>query len=693
MTETPDMMDYAPPQTGDGESAPSDDDRKFLVQARKDFLSSVKNRNHNAWRKEAEEDFEFVTGGDGYDSGQWSREDAERLKEENRPIITMNRLEPLVEGIVGAEVNNRQQVSYEAREAADKAVAQCGMEVAMWARDFDVQDEETDQFRNALICGMGWTVHAMNYQEDLDGRYTVISADPLGHVWDVDARRPNLSDARWIGYVETMGKEKFHALFPDEKGAGDVFGQKDFRGRDDDPAKYNTDYDDPNIQDVEGYAEPDKIRVLEYQCSKMEPAYRVLDPSVGKLSPAMEPREFSQMKQAVEAQGAVMARFGTPVDMPEDLDQPAPMVFRFLLQQRKVFYRAFITGNRLLGEVERSPWRNGFTRQCVTGRRDRRRNTWYGMVRAMKDPQRFTNKFMSAAIHHYNSNPKGGVFYEQDAVENAEDLRSQLAHPSPAIELAPGGLGKIQPIQPAQPSAALDRLIQIVSDMPPLVTGVSLEWLGVAGRDQPVGLEQTRKLATLSIVSPIFSSYKQYRKRSGRLLFDFIRDYFPISTIERVVSEEMQPMAKQLKQADTLKYDIHVDDAPLSPSIKATVFSVLKDMLQFLPPELAPVYLPIFLKNSPLPATLTTAVEAAMQPKPPDPMQQTEKLLELRKMAAEGAAKEADAALKNAKAGNEEDKPQENQANRMMELIDGMLNYEQTRMQMNAKSQNGGQAQ
>jgi hypothetical protein len=308
------------------------------------------------------------------------------------------------------------------------------------------------------------------------------------------------------------------------------------------------------------------------------------------------------------------------------------------------------------------------------------------MVRAMKDPQRLTNSMMSASVHHYNSNPKGGVFYEEDAVDNATDLEARLAHPAPAIKLNTGGLAKIQQIQPAQPSAALDRLLQVVSDIPPLVTGVSLEWLGLASRDQPVGLEQTRKLATLSIVSPIFSSYRKYRKTSGRLLFDYIKDYVPLSTIVRVVSEPNRQFAKQLKDSDTLKFDIHVDDAPLSPSIKATVFSTMKDFMQFmyegLPPTARNEAVKAFFEFSPLPGTLVQrlvkAMDAASQP---NPLQQIAQMLDLAEKKSIIDKNEAKALLDQAKAQTETGKPQLEQDKLDLDAMDQVLNLIQTKMQ------------
>lgn len=675
--------------TADESGQPSPADKKFDLQAKRDFMSSAKSPNHIKWREQADEDFEFVAGGSYDDSGQWRKTDIDKLKLQDRPIITMNRLEPLIEGIVGAEVNNRQEVSYQAREPGDTGVAVALLEAGKWARDNNVEEEETDAFRSTIICGMGWTAHSMDYSRDMDGQYQVVSTDPLSHYWDPNAKRPNLVDARWVGYVDIIDRDTFKTMFPGQKGADNVFGVKSQASGADDstrPEKYPSDYDDPELQGVEGAdTTPDQVQVLEYQCYTMEPAFRVLDPATGKLSKAIDKEEFEQLKQAAEAGGAAMVRFGTPPPDPEE-GQPLPVVFRYLAQDRRVYYRAFYSGDKRLGERERNPWRNGFTRLCITGRRHRKRGTWYGLVRPMKDPSRFANAFLSAAIHHYNSNPKGGVWYEDGAVDNEDDLEARLAHPAPAIKLNAGGLAKIQPITPAQGSMALDRLIQVVSDMPPLVTGVSLEWLGLASRDQPVGLEQTRKLATLSIVSPIFSSYREYRKIAGRLLFDFIKDYVPQSTLQRVLSADSQPYVQALKDADTLKYDVHVDDAPLSPSIKATVFSSMKDFMQFmaqgLPPAVTAEAAKAFFTYSPLPAQLVAKLVKAMeQAQQPDPMAKIRSMLEMAVQKSVIDKNQAQALLAQAQAQTEIGKPQLEQDKLDMEAADQTMNLMQAGIQ------------
>lgn len=651
-----------------------------LMQAKEDYESATKNRWQKKWREKAYKEFDFVAGGDGEDSGHWTEEDLDLLRERKQPPVTFNVTEKLIEGLSGVEINNRQEVAYKPREPTDTGLAGALTEIGKWMRDNDVEEEDSDAFRNALICGMGATVASLAYDEDPDGRYQQVSVDPLGLRWDVRARRPNLSDARWIGFVSEWDRDRAHEEFGrDANLSASIFGDQDpLESRGDEPSEYPTDYNDPAIQDRN---EPPSTvaMVFEYQFYRLEPFYRISHPD-GRMSESIDGETFAKMQDEAKINGIPF------VDQTSSSGPLGPGEVGYLKQQKRAYYRAFFSGDRMLGEPEVNPYRDGFSILPITGRRDHNKGTFYGVVRAMLDPQRFTDKFLSDSIYHYSTAIKGAMKVGEDALANPEAAEGQITAPNGMVTMAQGKFDQLQPLPPTPFPPMLPQLLQVAMDAPPNVTGVSEEFIGIASRDQPIGLEQTRKLATLSIAAPIFSSYRKYRKAQGRLILAFMKDYIPESSMARVTSAQAKQFVPTIKNLDAHRFDIHVDDAPLSPSMKSTVYSVMKDFLQFVPPQLHSAYIPEFLDYSPLPADMVAALKKTIAAAgAPSPMQRIGEILTLVERAMKIRDTDADAAMKLAQAEHLSGQASAEQDKLDLKAQDQVMNLLQTMLQMGGR--------
>ena len=176
-----------------------------------------------------------------------------------------------------------------------------------------------------------------------------------------------------------------------------------------------------------------------------------------------------------------------------------------------------------------------------------------------------------------------------------------------------------------------------------------------------------------------------------------MQEFFTITTMTRVVSDALKPIVPLIKKIDNWKFDVHVDAAPLSPSTKATVFSVMKDFLQFMPPEMQSLYLPEFIRNSPLPAKLASTVADAMEKKAqPNPEAKAKAdavfRAELEKLVSETVENNMNAVWLNAKAnaesakvGLEGEKIDQKETDSQRDLIQTVL---QTQAAILSKSQN-----
>ena len=577
----------------------------FVDTANKRFQESKTFWNN--WRAEARDDFAFISG------NQWLDADRAYLEEQKRPPITFNYSEKMVDAVVGAEVSNRQRVQYAPRSVEDAPLAELWTNAAIWVRDeCNAEDEETDAFRDALICGMGWTRTKVSYDEDLDGKIEVTRIDPLEMYADPAASKLGLIDRRFHFHIWWVNKSDAKREWPDsvafaESGESDVARGTIRRGH-----RYEGDAED----DVERHK--DQVQIRLYEGFELEPVYRVADPSgIHEI----DEKTFQKYKKQFDAVG-----------------------IQYLKQMKKTYFRAYFAGDTKL-EAGLSPCQKGFTFQCITAKRDRNKNTWYGITRVMKDPQRWANKWLSQILHIINSNAKGGLMAEIGAFVDPKKAQDEWSSPDSITLLREGGINKVEQKQmPAFPSG-LDRLMEFALSSLPMVTGINLEALGLANREQAGVLEAQRKQAAYGLLSPLFDALRRYRKNQGRILLDFIHNFISDGRLVRIGGPESQQFLPLTKQPDAPEYDIIIEQAPNAPDVKEKTWETLVQILPAMMKAGYPVP-PDLLDYTPLPTALSVKWKqyVAKQGQPNPQMQQLQQ--QVQQLAQENQTLKQDQSIK-----------------------------------------------
>lgn len=538
---------------------------------REKFIEQANNRYRQArdfwrnWRVEAMDDYAFVSG------KQWQADDEAILRAEKRPPITFNYSEKMIDAVVGAEVSNRQEVSYHPRGVEDSALADLWNAAAKWAREeCNAEDEETDAFRDALICGLGWTWTRMSYDEDLDGKLIVERVDALEMYADPAASKPGLADRRWHDRLYWVDRAEVHRHWPD---APDTLDTEDLQGG---VVRHGHRYDDNDDEERERHK--DQIQLRMHECYELEPVYRVgLEDGLQELSAT----DFNKVKAELDKANIPYAK-----------------------QQKRVYYRAFFAGETLL-ELKKSPCQVGFCLQAITGKRDRNKNTWYGLTRVMKDPQRWANKWLSQILHIINTNAKGGLMAEIGAFVDPTKAQEEWSRPDSVTLMNEGALSqkKVMPKAAAPYPSGLDKLMEFALGSLPMVTGINLEALGLANREQAGVLEAQRKQAAYGLLAPIFDSLRRYRKEQGRVLLYYIHNYISDGRLVRIGGPESEQFLPLTKQPNAPRYDIVVDQSPNAPDTKQKTWETLVEII----PAMLKAGLPLppdLLDFTPLPATL-----------------------------------------------------------------------------------------
>ena len=220
----------------------------------------------------------------------------------------------------------------------------------------------------------------------------------------------------------------------------------------------------------------------------------------------------------------------------------------------------------------------------------------------MKDPQRWANKFFCQIMHIFNTNPKGGLIYEKTAIDDSFDIESKWSDSSGIVEVEDGALaaGRIKERTMSNYPASLDKMLNFAIASIRDVSGMNVEMLGMADREQSGVLEQERKKAALVILAPLANALRHYRKQQGRMLLKFMAKYIPSNTMVRYLEKGQEQYVPFTKDFDVHKYDVIVDTAPSSPNLKSEIWTSMSQML----PQLIQAGVPIppdILDFSPLP--------------------------------------------------------------------------------------------
>lgn len=649
------------------------DSRKKVNESDEDLLRQARAHWNEAfthwskWRVLAKEDYAFVAG------EQWDDNDKRKMVSEMRPAVTFNRIQTVVNAVSGSEVGNRQEVKYFPREQGDARVSELMTSAAQWVRDgCDAEDEESDAFMDMIISGLGCTETRLDYTRNLDGDIVIDRIDPMETYPDANATKRNLDDKRYVFRVKDYSRDEFRYYWPDAEipspNSKDTWG-----GETGEPTKQDNYREGEYLSsDKKSFPTTMKIRVAEYQWCEYETVYRVADPS-GEIVPLDEKRftvykqqRADEIKAAEQQVSAAREEWKNasklmadqlpgietmPVESVMQLP-PIPEALKegrdYVKQRKKVVKQAYFAGSQVLQEGY-APIKEHFTYNFITGSRDRNANTWYGIVRVMKDPQRWANKFFSSILHIINNSAKGGVMAERGAIGDTRKFEQDWARPDRVTYVE-----KLDGVREKQlatyPNGLADLMTYAISSIRD-VSGVNLELLGLADRQQAGYLEAQRKQAGMTVLATMFDALRRYRKEQGRLMLAMINEYIADGRLVRVVGDEGAQYVPMMKQPGVLEYDVVVDEAPSTPNNKERVWGILQTMLPSIM-ELPAGHQVLLeaLKYSPLPESLVAKVEELFAQGTPDPAQDQAAQLEMAQGQADVENTQADTQKKLAEA-------------------------------------------
>ena len=593
-----------------------------------------------------------------------------------RSTVVFNKVKPYIDAVAGFMVQLRRKPEYQARMMDNVQQVELSTYyngVSDYARDnANLAHLESRQDKEMLITGVSAIDTNITYECNPDGEVKAENIQYDDIFWDPQAREPNLIDSRWVFRRKKFSRKEAEKRFPGVK--PDEF--ESYRSLETNYT-YNPQgglYD--KIAIGIGVTEEDLVEVYYYQYWELETYYRARNPIYDMIDPAMR-EQAAQLMEVMRARREAGATQETVEDyfefdpfaeylvMTPSIRTDMKEVFEFFdldveyqRHDKRVYYTAIITGEKVLSKFK-SPDQQGFTIKFKTGDFDQENNRWFGMVQALKHPARYANKALTEMLYVIASNSKGGVMYEESAVENPARFEQQWATTRSAIQVNDGAIsgGRIAPKAQASLPNGYENIYNISSQSMNEVTGINKEFLGNASSSQVSALLESQRInQVVSTLACYFDSIALYQKEHAKLMMTYFKMLAENSEgrMVRIVGQDGAARFEELT-ADrfNMEYDVDIGEAPISATQKQETTQIMLTMADKLAVMGQNIY-PMVVPYLPIKESDKAKLIQALQPQAPSPeqMQAQQQLqqIQMEGQMAQIAKTRGDAMLSEARA-------------------------------------------
>lgn len=152
-----------------------------------------------------------------YAGHQWPDDDAGKLDKEKKPRVTFNRSAPLIDVLVGAEVQNRRRMIFNPSDPHwNKGTGKADLATSsvVWALESAKASHYRSRvLRDMLVGGLGFESLYPDFSRNPDGLLKIDRCDPREMRWDPAARDFNLRDARWMARKRRWSRSEIKSTF------------------------------------------------------------------------------------------------------------------------------------------------------------------------------------------------------------------------------------------------------------------------------------------------------------------------------------------------------------------------------------------------------------------------------------------------------------------------------------------------
>lgn len=499
-------------------------------------------------RQRAADDMRFAIG------KQWPDDIETQRRNEQRPCLTINRVQQMVKQVVNDMRQNRPAIKvHPVDSGADVAVAEV---LSGMIRHIEVDSNAADAYDHAGECavkgGEGYfrIVTEFEYPESFDQCIKIRRVrNPFSVYIDPFAKEADGSDAQWCHVIDDMPKDDFKREFPEAK-----------------MVDYETSTDSPD------WINDETVRVCEYfeVEKKSDTLYLLKDGTSALLSdmPGTPPKEIILKSRQAETRQVKWYKV-TAVEILEE--KPWPGIYIPIIR---------IPGEEhdIEGEVHR-----------------------FSLVYHAKDPQRIYNYSRTAAVEQVALAPKAPFIIAEGQVEGYEDEWGSANTKSyaylPYKPTTIGGVAVPPPMRQGYAGTPVGAMtdLQLAADEIKATTGIYDASLGNRSNETSGVAIQRRDAQADTATFHFTDNLARGIRYCGRQLVDMIPKIYDtprqvrilgVDGAESIAAVNMPDpfTGKKINPLDVGRYDVTVDVGPSFQTRRQEAAESMTAFVQAFPP-------------------------------------------------------------------------------------------------------------
>jgi hypothetical protein len=537
------------------------------------------------WREDAIESYKFVKG------DQWSDKDKQKLADEDRPALVINKIISPVMFLAGVQRQQRTEVKLVPFERGDVRGSEImtGLYKYIAARS---REKEVDSrvFLDKIVTGLGFWKLGIDFDQTAEGELRWERVSPLAIFADPNWVENGWSKAQYVMHALWMNLDALMQEYPQHK--------SEIRQQYGDWLHGDSAYGDSGLTSISGdhsgdafssrrhFWDPEtqRARVVEAWWVEVLRTKVAVDLRSNRVS--SEPEDIEVVKQLLDQFPEAAERVAL-IERPVRQVKVAKFMNDILLDE---FDSPFTGDNAgrfpIFPAVGYRLWGNPI-----------------GTVQNMKDPQREKNKRRSSMIEVVRRLPHG-VWMNQESEGADPRILEKVA-------TGAGGVVSFRTIEPKlvpppelpQSLVYLDRMSdQEIRDIPNIhseLTGNSTQRT-VSGR-----AIEARQRGGLTVQEPLLESFESEKQEAAAFMLGLIQQFVTPEQAFRIlgsiaVREPSSPEAALLAEQDMLtleqtlqgafdaRYDVILRTQPYEPSLQMQRWQILLEFAELFGPAIPP---------------------------------------------------------------------------------------------------------